>query len=44
VVTRADDRIEGTFTATLVDYDTQTQYITLTGHFNIKAGYSMSCP
>lgn len=44
VVTRADDRIEGTFTATAIDYETQTTTITLTGHFSVKAGYSMSCP
>ena len=44
VVTRSDDRIEGTFTVTAVDFETQTTSITLTGRFSVGSGYSMTCP
>ena len=42
VVTRSDDRIEGTFTVTVVDLQETTSF-TLTGHFGVSAGYSASC-
>ena len=43
VVTRSDDRIQGTFTATLVDLQQSSSSIALTGRFDIKSGYS-HCP
>lgn len=43
VVTRSDDRIEGTFTITVVD-SAQTSALTLTGRFGVDSGYSTSCP
>ena len=43
VVTRSDDRIEGTFNMTLVEYPQQSTTTTVTGRFNIDSGYS-NCP
>jgi hypothetical protein len=42
-VTRSDDRIEGTFTITVVD-SAQTSSLTLTGRFGVDSGYSTDCP
>src|SRR5262249_11844669 len=44
VVTRSDDRIEGTFAVTVVDAQQLTTSIHLTGHFSVHAGYATSCP
>ena len=41
-VTRADNRIEGTFTITAVDVSSNPR--TLTGSFGVESGNSLSCP
>lgn len=43
VVTRSDDRIEGTFSVTVVEYP-GTATMPITGRFSVDGGYSMSCP
>jgi hypothetical protein len=43
VVTRSDDRIEGTFTVTVVDAS-QTTTLELSGWFEVDRGFSVSCP
>jgi hypothetical protein len=43
VVTRSDDRIEGTFSVTVVEYP-GTALLPITGRFSVDGGYSMSCP
>lgn len=43
VVTRSDDRIQGTLTFSLVEYPQQSTTIDVAGRFDIKSGYS-SCP
>jgi len=42
-VTRSDDRIDGTFSVTVVEYQGTTT-LPLTGHFSVHSGYSTSCP
>ena len=42
-VTRSDDRIEGTFDMTLVEYPGQATTVSVAGRFNMKNGYS-HCP
>ena len=43
VVTRSDDRIEGTFSVTVVEYP-GTALLPISGRFSVDGGYSMSCP
>jgi hypothetical protein len=43
VVTRSDDRIDGTFSVTVVEYP-GTATLPITGRFSVDSGYSTSCP
>ncbi|MGH2570764.1 MAG: hypothetical protein ACRDGR_06040 [bacterium] len=43
VVTRSDDRIDGTFSVTVVEYQGTTT-LPITGRFSVDSGYSASCP
>jgi hypothetical protein len=42
-VTRSDSRIVGDYTITVVDAD-ETTSVTVTGHFGVDRGFSLSCP
>ena len=43
VVTRSNDRIDGTFSVTVVEYQGTTT-LPITGRFSVDSGYSTSCP
>ena len=43
VVTRSDDRLDGTFSVTVVEYQGTTT-LPITGRFSVDSGYSTRCP